>query len=597
MTDISNSPWGEFAEQVKKANDIKELYTELTGEEFVDIRGRQRARCRWRQDNTPSLTHYSDNNLLTDFAEQGAEGSTKAGRSYNPIHIMLFVGGASHFAHAVSLLAKRAGIEVPKELKSKKDEDKHPGQLGDAINKIWEECKLSVKDFFDVPARRKPEFSKFLEDRNIPLDPLFWDVLNIGICPDYDKIEDILTQLKIKVKDEDKMFINKSMPYNSIVFPLYNRYGALTGLRFRYINSSGVKDFKQWVPITNSCYYNMQRFRYRPQDKRINFVEGEMNLIAYGIAAYRFYNEAGDNKKKLIDETLRLIYATGSKTTDLSVLENEIPKALYFPDYDVSDEVVNPKQHPIIDLCSRISRQIHALDFEVIDWSCLPEVTQKFDLEDFLKSHNYDMGKVGSLTRVSLPRYCINIINAVCDKILNPENKRIAQISMANAIADKLLLEQKIVFGELVEKEFKVTKEIAKNISDASREAKYGAYRIYNGQITKQHTKDTQVLQIPQTNFFTRMVEEISFFNELNNVTDKKYKIEIVCGNDVRSTVVDPADITNLDRFKTVLNTAHSFSELQIIDPDFEKYGSDITSYEKHKYPFSYLHIFFSRQT
>ena len=115
----------DFIEQLKAKINVAELYTELSGEQFVYVKAKSRnlAKVAWRQDITPSLSHYPNKNILTDFA---GEPHPETGKSpnYNPIDIFLLVGGAATYTDAITLCCKRVGIELPKEFKRKDDESK-----------------------------------------------------------------------------------------------------------------------------------------------------------------------------------------------------------------------------------------------------------------------------------------------------------------------------------------------------------------------------------------------------------------------------------------------------------------------------------------
>ena len=60
----------EFIESVKAKIPINELYTKLTGFEFVYIDSRPRALISWREDKTPSLSLYTKENKLNSISQK-----------------------------------------------------------------------------------------------------------------------------------------------------------------------------------------------------------------------------------------------------------------------------------------------------------------------------------------------------------------------------------------------------------------------------------------------------------------------------------------------------------------------------------------------
>lgn len=565
--------YSEFEESVKSKINIAELYTKLTGEEFVKVKGRLRAKVKWRQDEHESLTWVPDKNILTDFTE---ETETGKGGNYNPIDVMMRVGGALGRRHALQKLCELTNTEFPSEFNTLKDQDGNLGNLGKALNLVFQES-LNRRDFlFNNKNKIPASLIDFFEKRNIPFDLEFLKAMNIGICPIYDVVKGIWAENKIPFikKSNDKQGENSGicifpeMQDTAIVFPLHNEYGALAGLKFR---DTKIKTFTEWISPSKNCYYNLNKFIHRKSDRLAMIVEGEMNLIAYAISAWK-YLEGSENKNEELQSALSLIFATGSKNTTLTSLKGEIKKCLYIPDYDIKDSTIeNIKTHPIIHTSTKISKQIDAIELNIVDWSKIPGVHEKYDLEDYLKSNNYSLSKFNELKQVSLPRYCLDIIKTYCGNIHNSENERIAQISLVSSIADKLSFAQRKVFEEIAAKEFDLSKEVVDSIEENNLDATYGDFLIHSGGIAKKvQLEEDKFFLVPMTNFYCKLKEETIVYNCYSHKTDKSYTVDILVGSDIRSGVASPSDLSDTQKFKVFLNSHHSFDKLKYLDPEFD---------------------------
>lgn len=590
MSDSDNSSLSEFqqfVESVKSKIPINDLYTELTGEQFSYVDSRLRAKINWREDNHPSLCYVPETNLLWDFTDH-VENSDKSGKPYNILDILQKCGGAINFAHALQIACDRINVEIPDKFKKKgnKELGHLPHNLGNKIREVWDACKQNLKYFIENPDKRPVEMINFFNERNLPFDLEYLNCINIGILPAYSVTYDILKNQKIlRVGQEDKELniVNPEYGNNSIVYPLYNIDGALCGLRFRRLD---IKEIKDWTPVSTTCFYNAQRFKKRPYDRQILIVEGEMNLIAYAKAAYDYLLKIKENKEEVIkalDNALAIIYSTGSKSHALDVFKGEIKDVLYLQDHDISEEeIANPKDHPILKTCIKISKEINADNLLIVDWDSLSYVNKKFDLEDYLKYNNYDLKSITQLSKISLPRYACNCIKKYCDCIQDKDNKREAQIKYTIFLSDNFQYAQRKVFAEIAKKEFSIDDEVGQNLITQQREVKCGDYSIDQlGRIIQTTIDDTGNKRIrPVTNFYMRINDETTYYSHINNMQKKYYNVEVVVnGRSVGMGEISSEDIFNDKVISSFLPTMASTSDLNFMDPTFRgKNFSVITS-------------------
>lgn len=565
------SEFNKFVESVKAKIPVNELYTKLTGEQFEKIDARYRARIVWREDRTPSLSYYAGENILTDFTDRNPK--TGHFRGYNPLDLLIKCGGAVTFSHALQMACKIADVEIPDSLSKTNADgvvDKRAFYVGPKLLEVWNACQSNLEDMIKNQHKRPINMVRFFESRNIPFSLEFCKAVNIGICPSYSITHGILNDTGIlkQGKGKELNIHTEDMSNNAIVFPLYNINGALCGLRFRRFDQ---KDFAQWIPVETPCFFNMNRFRNRPTGRRTLLVEGEMNLIAY---ARSVYNEVKDkeNLQQNIEDALTIIYATGSKDNALDIFNSELNKVLYIQDHDVKDcdEVPNPRNHPILTTCNNIANQINADDLLVVDWESLPYATNKYDIEEYFKYHEFKLASIRDLPTISLPRYAFKVIKKYVNSIQNEDNKRENQIKFTFLVADMLQNAQRRLFEEIAEKEFNLSSGTTASLRNHDRNIAYGEYSIDPlGRIIQTTTDDHGTRIYPKTNFYLRITNEITYYN-LNNSTDKFYEVEIVIGgSQLKKNLVPSGDIVDDKKMKEFSATTGSLTDLEYIDPDF----------------------------
>jgi ribosomal protein L22 len=568
----SISEFSQFVESVKAKIPIDWLYTNLTKEEFTKVDSRQRARISWREDKTPSLTFVPDKNLLTDFTEK-LEGSDKNGRSYNVLDILQKCGGAVNFAHALQMACEIAKVEIPDKFKSKKNKEfgHLPYNIGPKLKEVWEACQVNIDHLIANPGKRPISIVKFFEDRNIPFEADFLKPMNLGIAPNYDIVFNILKGQGILRKGKDDKELNiyrEELGNNALVYPLYNIDGALCGLRFRQLDK---KDFAEWIPVGHTCFFNGQRFKYRPRGRRIMIVEGEMNLVAYGIALYRHAKKVGLDVVKTLEDSLPIMYATGSKINTTTIFKDQLSKVLYLQDHDISDlnEDIAPKDHPVLKTCAKVAKEINADDLTIADWEKLSYVKDKFDLEAYLKFNEYKLESISAIDSISIARYAVNAIKKYCGFIKNEDNRREVQIKYCLAVSEMLQYAQKEVFKEIVKKEFAISDNVEDNITSQHREVTVGPYSIDALGRIIQTVEDEygNRKSFPVTNFYMRITEEISYFSHVNNSLEKFYMVEVIVnGKSVGQAEVESTDIVDNKKMQGFLATTASLTDLTYMD-------------------------------
>ena len=579
-TEKVQTEFSQFVESVKAKIPIDQLYTKLTGEQFSRVESRPRAKISWREDNSPSLCYVPDKNLLTDFTDR-VEGSDKAGKSYNVIDILQKCGGAINFAHALQMACELIDEEIPDKFKKKSNKELGhlPYNIGPKLKEVWQACQDHTSYLIDNPSKRPAQIVKFFEERNIPFEADFIKTMNFGIAPNYDVVFNILKEQGILHKGKDDKELNifrVELNDNNVVYPLYNVDGGLCGLRFRQLDN---KDFAEWRPAGNTCFFNGQRFKFRPQSNRkIMIVESEMGLIAYGIAVYEHLKKLkiGDPNidiAKKLDESLRIIFSTGSKGGSVTIFKDQLSKVLYLQDHDISDmeEDIAPKNHPILKTCARISKEINADDLVVADWEKLSYIKPKFDFEDYIKHNDYKLESIELIETISVPRLAINAIKKYCSFIKNEDNRREVQIKYVMSVSDSLQYSQREVFKELVKKEFAISEDVQSNISSQHREAKIGPYsidplgRIVETSVDDNGNKMTHIA----TNFYMRINDEISYFSHSSNTMEKFYNVEVVINGKVAgSGEIESTDIVDNKIMQGFLATKASLTDLVYFDND-----------------------------
>ena len=539
------SPFLQFVEDVKSQVPIMELYTYLTKQEFTYIDSRLRALITWRDDNSPSLAYDArkGKNKLTDFTE--TDPITNKFKNYSHIDLFMKVGGAISYGDALLKLCEYAKVEIPKEFKK---EDSELGglsiNLGAKVREVWEACLDNMEFIMSNPANQSSNMIEFFNARNLPLDIKFLRAMNVGVCPKYDLVFSILKDQGIleKQKGDTKQKENnifksseKTLEYddNALVFPLYNLDGGLCGLKFRQFHT---KTFAEWNPTKTECFFNAQRFNKRPRSKHIILVESEMSLLAYGRGAYDLLKDKSENLQEDLEKYLPIIYATGSKHNTVKTFSKYLKKVKYIQDHDLIsyEEVFRPEEHPVLQTCTNIATQIEADDFLVVDWHSLPYVNGKFDFEDFIKYHNYDLASLRDIPYVSFPRYAVNVIKQYINTIQNEDNKKQNQIKFSFLFADKMPHAQRAVFEGICQKEFELKDSITQSMRSIDRNIVCGDYSIDTlGRFVETivDEKTHQSFQSPKTNFYIRISNDITYYNTMTNKREKFYEAEIVINN------------------------------------------------------------------
>ena len=553
-----------FVESVKAKISIKDLYTDKTGEQFVEIGGRLRAKAIWRGENDPSLCLSTSKNLLTDFGKNDL--NTNRPINYGVIDIFMRCGGAISYMDGVRMACEMTSTELPDKFKKSTNTGQElQHNLGGKIIEIWEACKKHLQFAVENPSKRTKNMVDFFDKRNIPFDLDFLQIINVGACPSRQTLTDILKDSGI-FKDDDHNIFKKELEDNGLVFPLYNKHGALCGLRFRRFD---VKHFAQWLPVPKmGCFFNGQRYNKRPYDKTIFLVEGEMDLVAYAIAGYKAASNMDDiNVKEELSKSLNSIFATGSKGTDVSFFKGELRRVNYFQNHDIPtyEAMPHPTDHKILETCVKVSNAIEAKELLVVDWASLPYIGEKYDLEDYLRYHNYDISSLADVPYISFQRYCVKVIKGYLSSIKDEDIRSENQDRFIVEVANRLEEHRRKSFETICKKEFIITDDFAKQIDAAIRPATCGNYQIDKlGNIVEavSNKQDHTVNYRKQTNFHLRICNEIIEYNR--DIEFKKfYEIEIVInGKNIYKGEIDAADIPKDERVKSFCAETASFTEM-----------------------------------
>ena len=541
-----------FCDSVKAKIPINELYTKLTGEEFVkNDKARWAAKIRWREDKNPSLIYVPNENMLWDFTVQNPK-SKKPGWGFNVLDVLMKVGGAVNLTHALQMACEISKTELPKAFHIYKDQEYADLGIntGKKIQDIWGLCRKSMGYYLNNPDKRPASMVKFFEDRNIPFDKDFLKAINIGICPKYDETFSVLkgTSLLRKGKDGKELNIfRKDLEDNAIIFPLYNLNGALCGLRARQLDH---KDFAEWMPFKTQAFYNANRFSKKPANRRILLVEGEMNLVAYARSVYERIKDTSEYIQNDIENALSIIYASGPKNSNISTFgEHGLKKVLYLQDHDINDydDTPDPKDHPILKTCTNVSSQIAAQDLLVVDWHSLDYAKEKYDIENYLKYHNYDITSLKDLPTISFPRYAYKIVKSYIDTIQNKDSQKENQYRLIKEIGERLDPFQKKIFDEICEEEFKISDD-AKNLITNNRSSKFLNFSIDSlGRIISTETdNNNQKFTKVRTNFHLRFSKEMTYYSHVKMEIEKYYNMEILINN----KIVGQGQIVAEDSFK-----------------------------------------------
>jgi len=567
--------FGDFVDELKKSIDIKELYTKLTGEGFSTINGRERAKIAWRQDNNPSLTYVPEKNLLTDFTDHVA-GSAKAGRSYNVFDIFQKCGGAYDFTHAIATACDHSGTALPESLQVQPEFQGKPYNLGKKLGEVWTMCQEQMRQVIKDPLKRSVALNKFFDKRNIAFNQEFVDIINIGLAPSYDDVTSLLSESGLLKKGKGGKELNifkAQMGENAIVFPLYNLDGALCGLKFRQLDE---KSFSEWRPFGGKakCYYNANRYRKMRIDKPVFLVEGEINLIAYAKALYNYTQKtAGDeNIVEKMDRLLGNIFSTGSKSGSLSLFEGKITHAIYVQDNDVSgiDEHTSPQDHNILTTCAKVAHELKSDDVMIVDWASLSYAGDKFDLEDYLKHHEYSLESLKHLPQLSIPSYAISAIENFCQSVVEPINRDKVRKKYLVDIAEMLPLADRDALAALAEQKYGLRVDEETKERNYAADAKAGPYSVNAlGQIVSRKKDDNDQWVTKQaTNFYLRTTREVNHFS--TNSREKFYHVEVIInGKKAGGDHVPAGTYVSSEKMREFLSKTISWNDLDFTDLSF----------------------------
>ena len=578
MSELSQSPeFRTFVDELKQKIKIGELYENLTGNHFGVYEGRHRAKIAWRDDKNPSLCLVVEKNILTDFTDH-VEGSDKAGRSYNPLDLFIKCGGAINFWHAIEMACNYTNSQedFKKFSKFNKSESGYDGVpiLGSKIKEVWDLCKQKLRENFN----KSSELMTFLKDKNIPFDLKFLETINVGMAPSDEEIFEILGKTGIlrkaaKGQKEELSIMRKGIANNALVFPLYNLNGALCGLKFRKLTE---KDFAEWIPVGHGCFYNGQRFKnFRAMQRELILIEGEMNLVAFAIGAFK-HSKSSDPYLSL-DTALNLVYATGSKSNTSTTFKERVKKVIYIQDYDVAsvDEFTSPHEHPVLRTCLRVDKEVCADEIQIVDWPSTTNVLEKGqDLEDYLKANDYNIELIYGMKKFGIPKYTVNVIDEYVKTFEDEDIRKEVLLRYVTEMSQSFQdYARKEVFYELANKRFHLTNQESKEIKfvkiDCIRVGEYGTDSV--GRIVKySESKDTgEVTTRLLTNFHTRIGNATTVYPNSSDDIVKYFTVEAVVDGMVSfSFKTPPAGVVNGLEFKELLaKYADDHTELKYIDP------------------------------
>lgn len=354
---------------------INEFYTKVTGIQFIKDNSRLRAHAQWRRDDTPSLCYFVRSNTLTDFADQ-SNYNGKTGKIYNHIDILLATKTCKGYYDAVVYLANYLGEAIPNDmLKAIQKYTKHQ----EALHDVFDACRNTMNSMFSDSADPKQSqmFRAYCKIRNLPFEQKFFDLVEIGIWPARSIIESICKKYEIDTdknnKDEISFARFPDVENSAIIFPLYNKHGALVGIRLRTFESPK----RIHTSILNEQTIAMYGLNHALSCKNVAIVEGEMNRVQ--VAARLWENP------ELASKAIQNIFCTGSVSANnkLAVFENFFDRVIYFPDVQLKD-IDKPDSRETIDNILDVYKHLKALEFKAIYW---PEQRDKYDLDDYLRDN------------------------------------------------------------------------------------------------------------------------------------------------------------------------------------------------------------------
>jgi hypothetical protein len=368
-----------FINDLKARIIIHELYTKLTNITFVKDNSRLRARAAWRKDDNPSLTYHKGSNTLTDFADQ-SNYHNKTGKVYNHIDILIATKTCKSIYDAVLYLANYVGEIIPGDLlKSIQQYTKYQEALMD----VYQACLQTLDSMFsgDGYQNRSFQLRSYCKDRSIPFDHDFFKLLEVGIWPARPIIEAICKKYDIdldKKNDNEISFARFPDEENkALIFPLYNKHGALVGISYRTMTA--VKEIKRCILENQSVA--MYGLNHAISEKNVAIVEGEMNIVQ---VAARFW----ESDPKSAAKAIKVMFSTGSlgNNPKLKYFEGEFNRVFYFNDVQLKDSEDKIKTETVDNVID-VYNYLKALEFKTVYWH---NQRDKYDLDDYLREHIED---------------------------------------------------------------------------------------------------------------------------------------------------------------------------------------------------------------
>jgi hypothetical protein len=369
-----------YINSLKDKAPIDRFYTKITGIQFQNINSRLRAKTQWRRDEHPSLCFFPRNNTLTDFGDQ-SNYVNKIGKVYNHIDLLLITKVCKSYYDAVLFLANYVGETIPNNLLKN---IQHYTKRQEALNDIYLVCRNTMNAMFFDNADAKQTFMlrAYCETRKLPFDQKFFDLLEIGMWPAKSIVETICKKYELDMdknnKDEMSFTHFPEVENNAIVFPLYNRQGALVGIKLRTLED----EKRIFTSVLNDQALAMYGLNYALSDKNVAIAEGEMNRVAVAAALWG----QTENEKDLAAKVVKQIFCTGSLANNakLKVLEGTLNRVFYFPDVQLKDPDKKDNDRATVDNVIDVYNYLKPLEFKTIYWA---NQKDKYDLDDYLREN------------------------------------------------------------------------------------------------------------------------------------------------------------------------------------------------------------------
>ena len=421
-----------FINGLKERIPINEFYTKLTGIPFVNDNSRLRAKVQWRRDDHPSLTFFTRSNTLTDFADQ-SNYHNKSGKVYNHIDLLLATKTCKNFYDAVLFLANYVGELVPNDmLKAIQHYTKHQ----EAMLDIYQACKNTMDSMFadNSDPKRSELLRAYCKLRCLPFDQKFFDLTELGIWPARTIVESICKKYDIDIdknnKDEISFARFPDVENAALIFPLYNRYGALVGIRLRTMTDPK----KIYTSVLNDQTIAMYGLNHAVSNKNVAITEGEMNRIQ---VAARLWGSSPELAAKAIQS----MFCTGSLSANnkLKEFEGFFNRVFYFPDVQLKN-IDDANSRETIDNVIDVYNYLKALEFKTVYWL---DQRDKYDLDDYLRE-NIDQGKdsyfhifKSHVLRKNIPEFVQATIESWV-KVFEEDNRDSARYAHCERIAGRL---------------------------------------------------------------------------------------------------------------------------------------------------------------